>query len=324
MDLWVGTTNPSGLVELRPTLGTGRYQEVRASISDDYFFAKYEFVRTFSRPAQGGVEPEWTTGRDYLDRWGRALPHDGRILETEHFLVFSDGSTDETRLQIAEMAEESFAEILAAFGIAGPEQIGVFTDRQETKLEIYCSNKTEVEVRSRVGGFSIYDPNHPVWDLPTAPDGALNYRNTVKHEIVHLVQFAIGVGDASPWGDSWFFEGVAEYLSGGSFPPIRDEAELEAWFADPIQVTPILVRTYWAPIPDGALVGDYYPLFGLAVTYLLDQKGFGKTPADVKALFVDMASGMEFSEAFQLHLGFSRAMFQEQFQRGISEFLKIY
>lgn len=146
----------------------------------------------------------------------------------------------------------------------------------------------------------------------------------MKHELVHVVQFALGSGDASPWGDSWFAEGVAEYLSGRSFPPIRDQEELKAWFADPIHVNPILVRTYWDPIPDGAPVGDYYPMFGLAVTYLLDQKGLGKTPANVKELFVDMARGIEFSHAFQAQMGLTRALFQEQFERRISELLKIY
>ena len=57
----------------------------------------------------------------------------------------------------------------------------------------------------------------------------------------------------------------------------------------------------------------YYPMSQLAVEYLLDTDRIGKSPQDVRDIFLDMAEGADFSTAFENHMGISIQDYEVEF-----------
>ena len=148
----------------------------------------------------------------------------------------------------------------------------------------------------------------------------------VKHETMHVMQFLLGVlpNDEFPRHepDKWFNEGIAEYVSGGFFIPVHTKEELAQWRLDPYHINPIGIQE-WSDLP-GPMerVGEYYPLFHLAVKYLLDERGMGKKLSDVKNMFSLLAENeTDFSEAFEIHMGISLSEFKESFFERMSTYL---
>ena len=54
-------------------------------------------------------------------------------------------------------------------------------------------------------------------------------------------------------------------------------------------------------------------MYRLAVEYLMDADGFGKSPQDLVGIFTDMADGSDFPTAFENRVGISEADYEEQF-----------
>ena len=75
------------------------------------------------------------------------------------------------------------------------------------------------------------------------------------------------------------------------------------------------------PVPNN---GDYYPMFELAVEYLLDEKGLGKTFLDVKNMYKDMLLTGSFAISFQKFMGISLKYYEDNFFDLIEEFLSKY
>jgi hypothetical protein len=320
----VAPTDDEGLVEVRSTLGTGAYQRIRASTRHEYWFAKYAFAYAETQFVASTSEARWISGMTFRTPVVGMIPHDGRILESEHFLVFSDGSSDAVRQQYADMAEESLVELLEAFDISSAEELGVYTDRPDTKITIYCSAARDVYMHAFDYGFVLFDINHSVWEVPWAPMRRMNYRNIVKHELMHVVQMLFGSGVTGPWGESWFGEGIAEYVSGGSYYTVESVSQVSEWKRDENHVNPVTIRMLGVDVPAGENPGRYYPMFGLAVEYLLDAKGRGRTLLDVKNMLTDMGRGASFSSAFQTYMGISVDAYRAQFYDLIEGFLTIY
>lgn len=317
-------TNEEGVAEVMSTLGTGFYQRIRASIQDPYWFSRYAFAKISAEPAPSTIDGRWITGIEYRDGQGQAIPHDGRVFESARFLTFSDGSSDEVKRRYAAMAEESLQELLAVFELRAAEDLGIYSDRPDTKIRIFCSKELEVRMQAFPFGVVLYDENHPVWRWSWDPTHQENYRNTVKHELMHVVQFYLGAGTRGPWPEDWFVDGIAEYISGGAFYHIDRWSQVEAWMADSRHLNPITIRLLARDIPSGVDAGTYYPMFGLAVEYLMDEKGGGKTPLDVKAMLQEMGNGKDFRSAFAAHMGISVNHFRENFYDLIADFLAVY
>ena len=326
LDRTSAQTNDAGLVEIRSTLGTGAYQQIMAAITHDHWFARYVFTYAETQFVTSTAGARWISGITFRTPSvpGGTVAHDGRILESEHVLVFSDASSDMVRQQYADMAEESLAELLEAFDIASAEELGIYTNRPETKITIYCSAELEVYMHAFANGFVLYDINHGAWNSSWAPMRRMNYRNIVKHEMMHVVQFLLGAGVTGPWGEAWFGEGIAEAESGGSFYHVNSWSQVSEWRQDPLHINPLSILTYWDQIPEGANAGKYYPMFGLAVEYLLDSKGRGRTLLDVKRMLQDMGQGTSFRSAFQTHMGTSVDSYRLRFYELMEGFLAIY
>ena len=85
--------------------------------------------------------------------------------------------------------------------------------------------------------------------------------------------------------------------------------------ADYGQINPIAWRV---DLPLSDYVRDayphyYYPMAHLAVEYLLDPDGLGRSPHDLVAVMRDMGNDATFAEAFEDHIGISESDYESQF-----------
>jgi hypothetical protein len=148
-------------------------------------------------------------------------------------------------------------------------------------------------------------------------------RINLKHELVHVVEALLKgnyVGDI-PVGDPrrmpvWFSEGTAEALSGGSTGGApRTLDRVNDLIAEYGRINPIAWKVD-LPLSESVLrayPNYYYPMAQLAVEYLLDPKGLGKSPKDLAAVMVDMGNDASFATAFENHMGISEPDYEAQF-----------
>jgi hypothetical protein len=113
-------------------------------------------------------------------------------------------------------------------------------------------------------------------------------------------------------------------VSGGSYYTVESVSQVSEWKRDENHVNPVTIRMLGVDVPAGENPGRYYPMFGLAVEYLLDAKGRGRTLLDVKNMLTDMGRGASFSSAFQTYMGISVDAYRAQFYDLIEGFLTIY
>ena len=59
----------------------------------------------------------------------------------------------------------------------------------------------------------------------------------------------------------------------------------------------------------------------LAVEYLLDPEGLGRSPKDLAAVMLDMGNDVSFAEAFENHIGISQSDYETQFFARMDRFL---
>jgi hypothetical protein len=252
---------------------------------------------------------------------GFEWPHDGHPYETEHFVVYSDGASLKARQRVAALAEEVLAEVVDEMGV-DPATMFRFPAGQD-KIDIYASRYHVIERAGVTGGATAYYAGIiiPSFDSEVAHEETHVWavRCGLKHEMVHVVEALLKgnyVGDI-PVGDPrrmpvWFSEGTAEALGCTSLAAPRTLDEVNARIAKYGRINPIAWRVdYWAP-------GDeyweyYYPMAHLAVDYLLDADGLGRSPHDLAAVMLDMGAGTSFASAFKAHIGLSQSEYQAQF-----------
>lgn len=226
-------------------------------------------------------------------------PHDGRPIESESFVVYSDTATAEARREVADVAEDLWGELLDDFSIeAGMLR---YPDGQD-KLHVYAyhdHDPQDWEARAYYGGLIMWSPDH----RQRSNEGT-RFAPVVKHELVHVLQWLIaGRPDPHPV-DVWFLEGLPEAMSGGTTGgAIRSLDELDDLTADYGTLSPISVKTYSQITSPHAGEYFHYPMFQLAVEYLLDEDGYGRSPADVRDVFIDVAGGASFEAAFEERMG---------------------
>ncbi len=97
-------SDSSGLVEIHWTLGNGPEHVLKAAIHDEDFSGEpvYVFAQT-----EVDVELKWTSGIEFPRLFGREIAHDNRVLESNHYLLFSDESRDDAKVRFAKIAEET-------------------------------------------------------------------------------------------------------------------------------------------------------------------------------------------------------------------------
>lgn len=270
----------------------------------------------------GPLSPEqgrWVSGIQFTySMSGRqyTLPHDNRIYESSHFLVFSDASSDDVKIQTSHIAETAFEQLKQAFNISSSSELGI-VDR-DSKLKIYA-NRHNSRISSHVFayGFVLF-----ALDSPGSVQRE-HYDRMVKHELMHVFQhlFGLGLNGYDDWPEVWFSEGVAEFMSGGVLPVITSQRAVHEWLAHEDHVNPISIHRFQDyPVPI-ARIGEYYPMFELAVRYLLNQRGHGKALSDIRLIYEALGNDDSFTEAFERYMGMSVDTYEESFLELMLEFL---
>jgi hypothetical protein len=269
----------------------------------------------------GPFEAPWISAYDYgLEFWaanGVQLTHDNRVLETGHLLIYSDASEDWAKIEMGRTGEEALALVMGLFRVT-PEEIGIVD--LYSKIEVYSLRRiSSIGNRADINGYTCWA--HDTYNASVDPSWVLE---TAEHECTHTVQFRLGGTYSVVW--CWFTEGLAEAVSdGGVFPPLRCWPEVEAFMEQENSVNPITIRVM-EDIPgwttnQGPVSAVYYPLFGLAVRWLMDGRGLGRSYVDAKNLFRDIANGMDFPRAFHKHMGITQEYFRENFYEFMERFL---
>lgn len=288
------TTDADGTVATAWRVGNGLDQIVKASATDDAGVPSEAYAIANSDIR---FDASWVTGSTFYRNLSEPVPHDGWIVESNHFLVFSEQTGRDERVVFAKIAEEHVADIERRMAIGGAEELGIRGDDRETKFKVYAGTDP------RISGIWRGRRNSGIMvALPTVV-GSPTGRLILKHEVVHMVELLLIGPDsfvaAAP--PPWFAEGIAESFADHESYwcyPITTVTELDAWFAthrNPITIT------------DDDEIGsrpcEYYAMFGLVLSFLLDPEGGGRTDIDVRDMYRDMAVHRDFDGAFERHLG---------------------
>jgi len=266
-----------------------------------------------SDPAQMVDSGSWYA----KERW----PHDGNPYETQHFVVYSDGAGSEERQRLASLAEEVYIEVIDEMGV-DPATMFRFPADQE-KIDLYANRYNVLwggGARAYYAGVIIWSFDHEAGPEST---NVAAVRATLKHELVHVVEallkgrFTGNVAVSDPRRmPTWFSEGAAEALSGGSTAGKPRTVEHMNGLID--EYGPINPIAWRVDLPPSDYVLDaypnyHYPMAQLAVEYLLDADGLDRSPKDLAAVMVEMGSDASFAEAFENHIGISQSDYESQF-----------
>ena len=250
------------------------------------------------------------------ERW----PHDGNPFESQNFVVYSDGASLEARQRLASLAEEVYVEVVDEMGV-DPGTMFRFPADQD-KIDLYANRYNVLEgggARAYHAGVIIASFDNDIG----ASTGVSVVGINLKHELVHVAEALVKgrfVGDVAVSDPrrmpTWFSEGTAEALSGGTTAGApRTLDQIDGLISEYGRINPIAWRV---DLPLSEWVLDaypyyYYPMAHLAVEYLLDPQGLGKSPEDLAAVMLDMGENVSFAEAFENHIGISQSDYETQF-----------
>jgi hypothetical protein len=248
-------------------------------------------------------------------------PHDGDPYEGAYVVVYSDGASLEARQTLAAIAEELLVKVKQELAITSDTLLLLPHDQE--KIHIYAyryQNPTTWSGQAYYGGLIVYsaDQEERAKAGLTEPEP---YRAIVTHEMVHVVQGLL-LGSVHPsLVDEWLSEGLAEYLGTASIePPVHSLARLDELTAAFGELNPIAQH-----IGDEYTVEQgnkyYYPMYELAVRYLVDSEGRGVPKSAFRDLFLDqrgeepcyVGTCPEFGVAFETHFGLSLQEYEDRF-----------
>ena len=254
---------------------------------------------------------------------GFEWPHDGDPYESDNCIVYSDAAGQDARQNLAVYSEDALVEIKELFEIENND-IFLYPPGQDN-IDIYTyRNRFPQEWGGwgYYGGFLIYSLDHPERTEISHTEPEF-YIPVITHEMTHVVQSLL-IGDDNPWlVDVWLTEGLAEAISGGTAGGrITDLDKLnELRLKYGWSLNPIKMHRYDYPDVEGIIFYYYYPMFQLAVEYLVDPDGHGKSHKDIKDLFLDVSVGVPFQTAFKNRLGINLAEYEMQFFDLINDYL---
>jgi hypothetical protein len=158
---------------------------------------------------------------------------DFRIIQTEHFDVHYYPAAREAALDIARMAERSYARLSRAFSHQFEERKPIIPYASHSEFQ--QTNTSGQEIDEGTGGFTDFLRHRNIFPLVGSYD---ENEHVLMHEMVHQFQFDIwsrgrGVGGVQGIINAnaplWFAEGMSEYFSIGPVDPntamwLRDAA----------------------------------------------------------------------------------------------------
>jgi len=257
-----------------------------------------------------------------LESWCRyspySWPHDGVPYESERIIVYSDSASNASKRMVAEATEQVLAEIEEALGI---ESMLYDFPPGRDKIDVYVDLSRPVVW----GGWAYYG-GFLVSGRVCSETAC--HKQTLKHEMMHVVAYLLEGYRTTDfmYTDVWFDEGLAEHVSGArritSPHALRIyRNRIQPYLEDG---NPIRVRT-WSDFdpPSAGLYGEgLYPLFELAVRYLVDENGLGGSPEDAVSVFLDIRAGLTFAEAFENRFGFSLADYEASFFERMADYVE--
>jgi len=228
--------------------------------------------------------------------------HDGKPYQSSYCTIYSDVASQELKQQLGAIADQRFSQILQLFNF---QRISDFRyPPNYSKIEIYVNRNHPESINwAYWGGF--------IFTIRTSDISGIYYDYAVytfRHELEHVFEFLIE-GREVLGTEVWFKEGIAVHIGcmeSNIFKTVETVSELEAWISQnqkiPGQGNPIAIHHDY---PAGSNRDQYYKYFELAVRYLLDSNGMGKSYQDVLNLFYDLRNGISFSDSFENHFGIS-------------------
>lgn len=256
-------------------------------------------------------------------------PHDGVTVESADFIVYSDGASLESRRRLADLAEQVLAEVIDEMGI-DPSTMFRFPPGQD-KIDIYAYRYHVLEgggARGYYAGMIFPSLDNEAGNESTDIRAV---RINMKHELVHVVEALLKgrfVGDVPADDPSrmpvWFSEGTAEALSGRTVRGApRTLDEVGGLIAEFGRINPISWKVDLPPSDAvlNAYAYYYYPMANLAVQYLLDPRGLGRSPKDLAAVMLDLGNGVSFADSFEQHFGITESDYETQFFDRIDAYL---
>ena len=273
-----------------------------------------------------------TSGLVFNGPWtvtGYRFGHDGQPYPSANFTVYSDFSAQEERRYLADAMEGHFHEMKAALGVTDdmldgwtPQtRIAVLSLRAQADTVLWMGNSFRY-------GFIVHSPDSNRY-VQAGYTRAI-YDQLLRHELMHVVEYyLVGRAATEDSVEKWFREGIAMVMGGDPPGQIRSPGALYQWrqrmSSYPGSGNPVLVKTsgdYPTEIQhDAAALNGYYLAFELAVRYLLDPRGLGKTPEDVRNMYLAIRAGAPFGAAFEAQMGLSLASYEADFWTLMAQYL---
>ena len=246
-----------------------------------------------------------------------AWPHDGNPIESTNFVVYRDAASLEARHEVATVAEEVWAELLDELSIE-PGMLRYPEGRD--RIDIYAYHDYDPQDwggRAYYGGLLVWSPDHG-----QRQTGNNRLSPVLKHELVHVIQWLITGGESRPV-DTWFIEGLPLALAGDT-TAIRGLDQLDRLTAEYGSTSPISIKSYSQITSPEAGEHFHYPMFHIAVEYLMDDDGQGRSPADMTDMLIDVAEGATFEAAFENRMGLRLDDFENEFFGLMNAYLPQY
>ena len=255
------------------------------------------------------------------EAWYRYSPykwyHDGKPLDTKYCKIFSDGAHDDVKEIVGELADEKFEQILQLFEFERFEDFRY--PPPYNKIHLYVNRFNDPGIAAAYWGCCFITTRQAHISKSNS-----YYNYVIKHELTHAFEFLIE-GQVNLGTDTWFREGIAEFSATGFRTRVNLSA-LESWIYQHQNIAgngnPIAIHE-WEDFPPEVQnrTGSFYPYFELAMRYLLDSRGMGKTLRDVLNVFYDARNKIPFPITFQNHFGISLEDYENEFFTRMRTFL---
>ena len=251
----------------------------------------------------------WTTG------WPQVC-HDGRVVSTDRFLVFSEASSPDARRSAAEAAETAQADAM------------VKTETTWTDFDFHPSySEPKIHLMLDYGQMNSSGLAYAHGAIMRATDSPRffqfytpeRWRRVLQHELTHVIEFLL-IGNPQYWSvhHVWLREGFASW--GARIHTVQSVDQLNAWRAQMEGLegggNPIGIRRFSdmpLSVRQAQNTVSYYPFFELATRYLLDPAGHGTSLDDLKGMFEAIEDGVPWDTAFENAFGITRAWFEENY-----------
>ncbi len=253
---------------------------------------------------------KWNLGKTYNGSGSDFYTPDDLVLETPNFFIFSNTTDPARRLYISEYAESSLSELKSlfnssSFNFNGKVHIGHHKD----------------DGRGFVGThphFSMFVGMPENGFVPLSNDEWNFNREGIKHELMHLVELSYLVSSPTEFtSHRWFWEGIAVLVSNGTRYTTLDE--LVDW-QNTNGGNPISIQEQ--PTGTSSSDGDYYPLFGLSVAYLVDANGLNTSYQDIIEMYLAIQQGATFESAFNAQFGLTVNAYESNYFSIMQNYLK--